>query len=406
MLSKMINKTSKTLIIIFIAITLFIYSFAEENIINNEVISQENTTNTVKQLTLQEQKNQVQEHLVEAQEKLTYVENELTTNLIQIQKLEEKIEGYQRQYDEINSQFEDLQQKVLYAESVLSEVQQEYDKKDELMRNRLVELYKKGSINYLDVLLSSNDFFEFVSNFYIMEQITEYDSETLSEINEKKLQIEKITNELKDNKAKMKIAKAQAETQAVILTNTKTILENEKESLDETEKRILAEIDAYKRQEQELSDMITKAIYASTYELQYSGGRMIWPTLSSAYITSPFGTRLHPIQGIIKNHNGIDIGGKTGDPVYAAQDGIVIYSDWMSGYGYTTMVDHGLDENGVKIVTLYGHGSKLLKQVGDVVKQGDTIMEEGSTGNSTGPHVHFEVRENGVAVDPKDYLSS
>ena len=135
---------------------------------------------------------------------------------------------------------------------------------------------------------------------------------------------------------------------------------------------------------------------------------MQWPTVPNAYITSPCGTRLHPIYGIMKLHKGIDIGGgvKIGDPIYAAADGVIIYSNYNDGgYGNMVMIDHGLDSNGTKIITLYGHGSKLLKNVGDVVKKGDEIMELGSTGNSTGPHVHFEVRENGVAVDPKKYLS-
>ena len=154
-------------------------------------------------------------------------------------------------------------------------------------------------------------------------------------------------------------------------------------------------------------NLIQYAIQGSTYELKYSGGVMMWPTLESSYITSPYGSRPHPIQGVIKNHDGIDIGGNTGDPVYAAADGIVIYSDFNNGgYGNMIMIDHGVSNEGMKIVTLYAHGDERLKNIGDVVKKGDIIMEMGSTGNSTGSHVHFEVRENGVHVDPKKYLSS
>ena len=183
--------------------------------------------------------------------------------------------------------------------------------------------------------------------------------------------------------------------------------ENYKNSLSESEKQITAEIENYKKQQEELENLIRYTIDGSTYELKYSGGVMIWPTLESSYITSPYGSRLHPIQGVIKNHDGIDIGGNTGDPVYAAADGIVIYSTFNTGgYGNMVMIDHGLNTEGIKIVTLYAHGNKLLKNVGDTVKQGDIVMEMGSTGNSTGPHVHFEVRENGTHVDPKNYLSA
>ena len=126
------------------------------------------------------------------------------------------------------------------------------------------------------------------------------------------------------NKAELKL-KAEAEKQTVILTNTKTILENYKASLTESELSIASAIDSYKRQQEELTNLINYAISGSTYELSYSGGIMIWPTYTSSYITSPFGSRLHPIQGVTKNHDGIDIGGQMGDPIYAAADGVVIY---------------------------------------------------------------------------------
>ena len=205
----------------------------------------------------------------------------------------------------------------------------------------------------------------------------------------------------------MKLTKADAEQQTVVLTNTKTILENQISSLTESEQSLKSQIDIYKKQQEELENLIQYAIRSSTYELRYSGGIMVWPTLTTSYITSQYGSRLHPIQGIIKNHAGIDIGGSTGNPVYAAADGVIIYSQYNTGgYGNLVMIDHGTNSEGVKIVTLYGHGNKLLRNVGESVKQGELIMEMGSTGNSTGPHVHFEVRENGVAVDPKKYLSS
>ena len=201
--------------------------------------------------------------------------------------------------------------------------------------------------------------------------------------------------------------KVEAEKQTVVLTNTKTVHENYKNSLSESEKQISAQIDTYKKQQEELQNLIQAAINGSNYELKYYGGIMMWPTLESSYITSPYGSRLHPIQGVIKNHDGIDIGGDTGNPVYAAADGIIIYSAFNTGgYGNMVMIDHGINDEGIKIVTLYAHGDKLLKNVGDTVKKGDIIMEMGSTGNSTGPHVHFEVRENGTHVDPKKYLSA
>lgn len=124
---------------------------------------------------------------------------------------------------------------------------------------------------------------------------------------------------------------------------------------------------------------------------------MMWPL--NGPITSEFGWRTHPIYGTPKYHSGLDIGGDYGEPICAAAAGTVIHSGWISGYGYAVIIDHGGG-----LTTLYGHNEELLVYVGQVVKQGQVIAHCGSTGNSTGPHCHFEVRQDGEAVSPYDYL--
>ncbi len=365
------------------------------------------SNNTVNSLSLNEQKEQVEEELAKAEEQLTYVQEELSEAVVQLQEMDDKINEYQATLDQVNSQYEELQQKVAESEAQLQEAQEKYEKKLNLLKSRLVAIYKNGETKYLDVLMNSKSIIDFVSKYYAIQRIAEIDSQTIDELEQTKQELEKINNELEEDKAQMKIAKVEAEKQTVVLTNTRTVYENQKNSLSESEKQLNAQIETYKKQQEELENLIQYTINGSTYELKYSGGVMIWPTLESSYITSPYGSRLHPIQGVIKNHDGIDIGGSTGDPVYAAADGIIIYSAFNTGgYGNMVMIDHGLNSEGVKIVTLYAHGDKLLKSVGETVKQGDVIMEMGSTGNSTGPHVHFEVRENGSHVDPKNYLSA
>ena len=376
-----------------------------ENNVYNNVTNQ--TSNTVNTLSLNEQKEQVEEELIKAEEQLTYVQEELSASIVQLQKMDDKIREYQNTLDQVNSQYQELQQKVSESETQLADVQEKYDKKLNLLKKRLVTIYKHGEKKYLDVIMNSRNIIDFVSKYYVVQKIAEMDTKTISELKETKTNLEKINNELEEAKAQMKLAKIEAEKQTVVLTNTRTVYENQKNSLSESEKQLNAQIETYKKQQEELENLIQYTISGSTYELKYSGGVMIWPTLESSYITSPYGSRLHPIQGVIKNHDGIDIGGSTGDPVYAAADGIIIYSQFNTGgYGNMVMIDHGLSVDGVKIVTLYAHGDKLLKSVGGTVKQGDVIMEMGSTGNSTGPHVHFEVRENGTHVDPKKYLSA
>ena len=399
------NRIISSIIIIFIILNVYYSVLADENITNENKLNENSTENRT--LTLQEQQNQVKENLNNANIQLQYVENELTSSLIQVQKLQDRIDQYQAKLDEVNEKYQKLQNQVEEHQKKLDTVQESYNRKNEALKQRLVAFYKSGSINFLDVLMDSNNIIDFVSRYYLIKKMTEYDAKSMEEIEKQKLEIEKVTNELKESKANMKLTKADAEQQTVVLTNTKIILENQISSLTESEQSLKSQIDIYKKQQEELENLIQYAIRSSTYELRYSGGIMVWPTLTTSYITSQYGSRLHPIQGIIKNHAGIDIGGSTGNPVYAAADGVIIYSQYNTGgYGNLVMIDHGTNSEGVKIVTLYGHGNKLLRNVGESVKQGELIMEMGSTGNSTGPHVHFEVRENGVAVDPKKYLSS
>ena len=398
------NKRIVSIIVIILVTTLIISSCltfvkAEENETNENKLS-----NT---LTLDEQKNQVEEELKEAEEQLGYVQEELGDAVFQIQQMEDKIRGYQKELDNVNDKYKTLQEKVEESERKLEVAKEEYDKKFDLLQDRLVMIYKKGETTYLDVLFHSKSIIEFISGYYIVQRIEEYDSQIINKLKTKKNEIQKINNQLQEDKANMKMAKLQAEKQTVVLTNTKTVYENYKNSLSESEQKINLDIDNYKKQMQELENLIQYAINSSIYDLKYSGGVMIWPTLDTSYITSAYGTRIHPIQGITKNHDGIDIAGATGDPVYAAADGIIIYSSYNNGgYGNMVMIDHGISSEGIKVVTVYAHGDKLVKNVGDAVKQGDIVLEVGSTGNSTGPHLHFEVRENGTHVDPKKYLSS
>ena len=135
----------------------------------------------------------------------------------------------------------------------------------------------------------------------------------------------------------------------------------------------------------------------SSYTWVQGTGQLGWPV--SGEITSPYGYRVHPIWGTTIYHSGIDIGVDEGTPVHAADSGVIVWSGWMGGYGYAVVIDHG---NGLS--TLYGHNSELAVDEGQSVSKGQVVAYAGSTGNSTGPHVHFEVRENGDPVDPMGYL--
>ena len=141
----------------------------------------------------------------------------------------------------------------------------------------------------------------------------------------------------------------------------------------------------------------------NAYSLQLDNGKRLWPVAKAGtVITSYYGTRQHPIQGVTNFHLGIDIGNAYyGTPAVAALGGVVTYAGELGSYGNCVIIQHG---DGIS--TLYGHGQKVLTQIGAQVQQGDVIMEIGSTGNSTGPHLHFEVRINGATVDPLNYVKA
>ena len=169
-------------------------------------------------------------------------------------------------------------------------------------------------------------------------------------------------------------------------------LKNDKATID-------AQYDEFMAASKHIEEMLRQSSYASATPAMVSGGSgaMIWPIAGP--ITSEFGWRVHPISGTQKFHSGLDIGGDYGMPIAAAQSGTVEYAGWISGYGNTVILNHGGG-----ITTLYGHNESLAVGVGQTVSQGETIAYCGSTGNSTGPHCHFEVRQGGEPVSPYSYL--
>ena len=168
--------------------------------------------------------------------------------------------------------------------------------------------------------------------------------------------------------------------------------------LTEEQLELQQEIDTYYQQ---INDIEAEILMLTTANVgsDYAGGAMAWPVPGYSRITSPFGMRTHPITGVYKLHTGTDISAPIGANFIAANSGIVIKAGWNNAYGNMVIIDHG---GGVS--TLYAHGSEILVQVGQTVQKGDPVLKVGSTGYSTGPHAHFEVRINGEYVNPMNFV--
>ena len=351
--------------------------------------------------SLEEQKEQNQAKQEETKKELEYVKEELSDALVKVQELDDKIRQAEQDMQDMDVQLLELEERVTETTQNLEKVQENYDENKALMEERLVVMYECGDISYLDLLLNSSNLVEFLSNYYIIEEIIKSDSELLESIEKEKNEIEAVKNKLEEEKAELKLLKAKKEQTKIIMENNKTVQQNEIDKLSDTEKELQQKLQEYKNEEARIENLINQASKDYIYDGEYTGGAMAWPVAKSGtYITSGYGEREHPVQGITKYHTGIDIGNAGyGAPVIAAADGVVSMASYSGGYGNCVMINHG---NGVS--TLYAHGQKILTTVGAVVKKGDLIMEVGSTGISTGPHLHFEVRINGSHVNPLPYL--
>lgn len=397
-----------TMIIIFLLLVCFsinVFSNTEATdaeLINNQATNNEMTNAEANNMTLQEQKQDIENKLNESNTRLEYVQNELSATLQKMQELDDSIADYEQKYNEIQNKIVNLEAEIATTDTNLAKIEEEYERKEQLLKKRVVALYEDGETTYLDVLLSSKNILDFISNYYMLEQIVEFDSNLLDELEEKKQIIETKKAEQEKRKMDLKVARAKEGQMQILMENQKILQENYSAKLTEEEQNLNAQIEQYKAEQEEIERQIQAAIqWCGDLAIQYTGGVMIWPVgVEGTYITSPYGNRLHPIQGVYRYHDGIDIGNAGyGAPVVAAADGIVTYTGVLGGYGNCVMINHGSG-----IVTLYGHGQEIKTTLGAAVKQGDIIMGVGSTGVSTGPHLHFEVRKNGIAVDPIPFL--
>ena len=403
---------SKILTIIIICLVLLSFSinvFSNNEITNsqaNNVTNSElNTIGNVEanNMTLQDQKNELDNKLNESNIRLEYVQSEISASLQKVQELNDSIAEYEKKYSDIQNQINSLEQEIANTDAELVTIEAEYERKDKLLKKRVVAMYEDGDATYLDVLLSSRSLIEFLSNYYMLEQIIELDNNMLDELEKQKNTIEKKKAEQEQKKIDLRVAKAKEGQMQILMQNQKMLQENYAAKLTDEEKELHDKIEAYKAEQAEIERLIQEAIqWSGNLAIQYKGGVMIWPVgIEGTYITSSYGNRLHPVQGVNRYHDGIDIGNAGfGAPVVAAADGFVTYAGVMGGYGNCVMINHG---DG--IITLYGHGQEIKTTLGASVKQGDVIMAVGSTGVSTGPHLHFEVRKYGVPVDPIPYLS-
>ena len=322
-----------------------------------------------------------------------------------------RLQSIQTKQAEINAQIAQTQNEIVKMEAYLKTRQ-------DVLNRRVRAIYMHGQLNYLEVILGANSFSDFANRVELLKRVIRSDYNLILEIQKQKAAIEAKKAQLEEDKRQLdalaaeaektrqEIAKKKAEQQKVLdsaKSNKAAAAQMEQDlnaqlaSVRNLIQQRLAAAEAARQAAQQQAASDDEGGGGSDDNYVQGTGAMGWPC--SGPITSPFGYRTHPIFGTTIFHAGIDIGVDYGTPIHAADSGVVVYSGWISGYGNAVIIDHG---GGIS--TLYGHNQSLAVSEGQSVSKGSVIAYAGSTGNSTGPHCHFEVDVNGSPVNPWGYL--
>ncbi|RCX19038.1 septal ring factor EnvC (AmiA/AmiB activator) [Fontibacillus phaseoli] len=366
---------------------------------------------------LQEQAKQAKNQQEKAADQKQTAQHYVNKNTNYLKEVMAQIDSVSNELAQISMDIENTEQSLRDTAVKLDETKARIAERSDLLDSRVRLMYTDGAVSYLDVLLSSTSFTDFLERADSLQAIANQDHVLLDEHKHDKELLDQQQKQLENDYAKVKTLYADAESRKSTLEEK----ENEKQQLiskyyaeieesddiSEEQENLLVEL-ATKRAALEKEKNKLKAAQVYTYKrkssssggFKGSGGSMGLP-VSGARLSSGYGSRIHPITGKKKTHTGIDLAAPQGTDIHAAEGGVVIVAEWWSGYGNTVIIDHG--DN---VWTLYGHirngGIKVEK--GQKVKKGEKIAEVGSTGNSTGPHCHFEVRIDGKPVDPMPYL--
>lgn len=370
-------------------------------------------------------KEQNKSKITETQEKMKEVEKIKDETLKEVEKLNVQISDYEGQIETLDEQIVSTNKKIEDAQTKLQKAQKDYENQEKLLKERLVASYEAGETSYLDFLLSSESLTDLISNYYLVEEIASYDAELLDKIEKEKKEIEQAKQTLENSKKELATQKASKQSVSLQLKTSKSEKDKYVSQLSEEEKQLQSRIDQLKKDNQSIDAKIKakQAEIEAALKRQQEQNRKNSNNSNSGSnnSSSNSGTSssgfIKPVNSYVTTgmyyssgayHGAVDFGaaGVNGMPVYAAADGIVHTTAALTtSYGNYVIIAH---YNG--LYTLYAHGQagSICVSEGQAVKQGQQIMRVGSTGNSTGPHLHFEVRKSpgtySCRVNPLSYL--
>ncbi len=390
-------RKSKNIIAIFVAIIIALSSFAIVFIPGPAPVYAQ---------TIEEELEQVHQEQKELDEKIKETKETEKQYQTEVSQVEQELLGALSDLDELNSRLSDAKSEfdrttieMVLKEEELKKIEEELEESVATLNNRVAAIYKNGKGNILEVLLKAEDFLDFISRLKLMNLFAEQDTQNILLIKEKRdatIGIKKSIIDLREKQEDYKERVGKLVAEAEQKTGEIEGIYGEKKNLLS---RTTANKNALIRMEKELEikeSELVRILESYKYGSAPSG-KLMWPVAGT--ITSRYGYRIHPIFGVRRFHSGIDIAAPYGTLIKAADGGQIVQAGYFGGYGYSIMVYHGGG-----FATWYAHLSSINVSVGQFVERGQVIGLVGSTGWSTGPHLHFEVRINGNAQDPMGYL--
>ena len=387
---------------------------------------------------VQEEKDQLEEELDNANSESDDLKSGLEETQKAIDALSKKksnMESYVKDLDnqlnaildkmkEIEKQIEGKEEEIKQTTKELKQAQKDEEEQYDSMKKRIKFMYENGNVAYIEMILQSKSLSQLLNAAEYVQKISEYDRDMLNEYKKTIEFIATTKEKLETEKVELADLKSETETkQAEVsnLINAKSTqiakyesdilsakeLEDDYEADIKAQNAVIVALEAsVATKKAEIKKLLEAEKQANTNQqtnvnitTTYDGGTFTWPCPASKTISSDYGNRLHPILNVNKFHNGIDIAAASGSSILAAYTGTVVGAGYNSSMGNYVMIDHG---DG--LYTIYMHASALYVSTGQNVSKGDTIAAVGSTGRSTGPHLHFGVRLNGSYVNPHNYV--
>ncbi|MFB9756466.1 murein hydrolase activator EnvC family protein [Paenibacillus hodogayensis] len=324
-----------------------------------------------------------------------------------LEDIKKQIEDQGKRLNEIQEQISSTKETVRQTNDELQEAEERVESRDKLLKSRVRLMYTNGFVSYMEVLFESTSFSDFLDRYHALRSIVSQDKEILQSNKRDRLLVEQKKVKVEEQLAMVQVQYAErekAQNEMMQKQKDKEVVIASLAREEEKTEQITEEQEEYARK---LADEKSK-LWAEKNKNNtknkptavYSGGKLSWPLPGRSTISSGFVQRINPVTKKNESHKGIDIPAPAGTEIHAAAPGTVIIAQWVNGYGNTIVIDHG---GGLQ--TWYGHARGLAASEGDYVKTGDVVSYVGSTGQSTGNHLHFEVRQNGVPVDPIPYVT-